>query len=140
MIAVQLDVIKNVVGAVTDGRPLGQLFFRIDHLIRPIAEQKFFLHIPGRSGYHHFGAQLFQQRGGFQGALKIIANGHNAHIKVADSQGFQKVPIGAVADLGVGHKGQHRLHPFLGVVHGHYLMAQIVQVYGNVLSKAAQAD
>ena len=112
MIAVEFDVVEDMVGAVTDSRPSRQLFFGVNHLIRAVAKQEFLLHVSGRSGDHQFGAQLLQQRSRFQRTLKISADGHNADVEIADSQRFQKGYVGAVADLRVGHKRQYGLHPF----------------------------
>ena len=140
MVLIQFDVIQNVICRIADGRPFCQLFFRIYHLIRTVAQQKLFLHIRGGSGHHQPAAHFLQQRGGLQRALKAIADGDDAYVKIPNAQRFQKGRIGAVADLRVGHIGQHRLDTLLLSVYRHDLMAQTVQVYGNVPAKAAQAN
>ena len=140
MVVVQLDIIQHMVGPVADGRPLGQLLFRVKHLIRTVAQQKFSLHIPFRTGDDHFCAQLLQQRSGFERALKISADRHNTDIKIADAQRLQEFRVGAVADLGVGHNAQNGVDAVLVFVHRHDLMAELVQLLCDVAAKSTQPD
>ena len=72
--------------------------------------------------------------------MKAIANGDDAYVKIPNAQRFQERCVGTVADLRVGHIGQHRLDTLLLSVYRHDLMAQTVQVYGNVPAKAAQTN
>ena len=42
--------------------------------------------------------------------MKITADGYDAHIKIADTKGTQKVFAGAVTDLCIRHIGKHGTH------------------------------
>ena len=59
MFLTQLNVVKNVVGAVTDGCPGCQLFFRINHLVCTVSQQEFGMNISGCPGNDHLCSQLF---------------------------------------------------------------------------------
>ena len=63
---VQLDVAKNMVGGVADGRPLRQLLFRVGNRVRAVSQQKLCLHVPLRAGHYIVCPQFLEQRRGFQ--------------------------------------------------------------------------
>ena len=140
MVVVQLDIIQHMVGPVADGRPLGQLLFRVKHLIRTVAQQKFSLDIPFRTGNDQFCAQLLQQGSGFQRALKVSADRYNADIEIADAQRLQKFRVGAVTDLGVGHNVQHGVDALLVFVNRHDFMSEFVQLFCDMAAKSTQTD
>lgn len=140
MVGVQLNIVKDVVRAVTDGRPGRQLLFGVDHLIRAVAQEKLGVHVARRARYHKARAQVLQQRGGFQRALKIVSDGHDAHIEIAHPQRRHELLVLAVADLRAGHIGQRRLHALLAPVYGHNLMPELMQLDGNMASKPSQTD
>ena len=129
-----------MIRTVTNGCPFGKLLFRIDHFIRTIAQQEFCLYIPCGPGNHQLASQLLEQRGGFQRALEVIANGNNTDIKIPNAQGFQKFPIGTVTNLGIGNVRQNRIHTFFYLVNCHHLMAQFIQMHGNMTSKTSQSN
>ena len=86
MLFVHTDVVQYMIGGITDGCPSGNLFFRINHLVRSVSKQELGLHILFRPGNHLFSSQFFQKRSCFQRALEIPADGHNADIKISDAQ------------------------------------------------------
>ena len=140
MVAVDLNVVEDVVGTASDGRPLCQLLFGVDHLVGTVAQEEFLLDIGGGPGDDHSGAQLLEQAGGLQTALEIVADGHDAYIVIVHAQAAEELLVGAVADLGSGGVGQNLLDQLLLVIHRHDLMVQLPQLHGDVLSKPAQAD
>ena len=105
VLLVQLYVAEDVVGGVADGRPLRQLFFRVCHRVRAVAQQKFCLHVTLGAGHHILRPQLLEQRRRFQRVLEISADGDVADIVVADTQRAQEIHAGTVADLRVGDEG-----------------------------------
>ena len=124
-----------MISAAPDRRPPGKLLFRVHHLIRSVAQQKFFLHIRSGTGYDHLSPQLLQERGGLQRALKIIADGHDTYIIIINSKGAQKFLVGAVTDLGIGHIGEKFLYQLLLLVNSHNLMVQLPKLHGNIFTK-----
>ena len=128
-----------MVGGKPDGSPFCQLLFRVHHLVGTVSQEELCLSVPLRPGDHQLAPQLFQKTGGFQGALEVVADGDNAHIKVPDPQGGKEDLVGAVPDLAVGSVGQHFIEPLLVGIYHHDLVAQIVQLHGNVLAEPAQA-
>ena len=96
--------------------------------------------VPVGPGHDEGRALLFQEGRGLQGALEVVADGHYGQIKIADAQGGDKGLVGAVADLGVGDKGQRVVHPLLAFVHGQHLVVQLPEFLGHVPPKAAQTD
>ena len=106
-------------------------------MVCTVAKQKLCLHITLGTGYHAFGTQLLQQRGGFQRVLKITADGHKTNIKISDTQRTQKLRIGAVADLCVGDKRKHIVDPFLIGIDCHDLMPQLRELHGDMPPEAA---
>ena len=58
MVAVQLYVIEDMVGGIANSRPIGKLPFGIYDFIRPVSQKEFCMHIPCRTGNHHFCAQF----------------------------------------------------------------------------------
>ena len=129
-----------MVGSESDRRPFCHLLFRVDHVICAVAEQKLRLHIAFGAGYHAFGTQLFQQRGGLQRVLEAAADGHKTNIKISDTERTQKLRIGAVADLCVGDKRKHIVDPFLIGIDCHDLMPQLRELHGDMPPEAACSD
>ena len=121
--SVQLHIVEKMVRTVADGSPVGKLLFRIDDLIGTVSQQKLLLHIGGCPGDYHPGAQFLEQRGGFQGALEIIADGNNTGIVVIHPQGPEKIGVGAVTDLSRGYIGKYILYKTFILIYSHDLMA-----------------
>ena len=61
VVVLQLDIIQNVFGAVSDRRSLCQLLFRVDHFIRTVAQQELGLYIPLCTRDHKLCSQLLEQ-------------------------------------------------------------------------------
>ena len=118
----------------------GQLLLGIDHLVRAAAPQEFFLDPPGGPGDDFLGPQLLEQVGGLQGALEVVPDGDDAGVEAGNVQGGEELLAGAVPNLGVGDKGEHRVHPGLLAVHRHHLVAQVIELAGDVLAEASQAN
>ena len=59
---IKFDVVKNVIGTVSDRCPLRDLLFRVDHFIRTVPEQELGLHFPVRAGYNESSAEFLEQR------------------------------------------------------------------------------
>ena len=70
---VKFDIIEDVIGGVSDGSPLGDLFFRVDHLVRAVAQQKLGVDRAGRARNDQLRAQLLQGSRRFKRALKIFS-------------------------------------------------------------------
>ena len=140
MVVLQLDIIQNVFGAVSDRCPLCQLLFRIDHFIRTVAQQELGLYISLCTRDHKLCAQLLEQRCCFQRTLKIAADGYDTHIKITNTKGAQKVFAGAVTDLCIRHIGKHSVHTVLIAVDRHDLMTQFIQFLRNMAAKTAKPD
>ncbi|CAN4022698.1 Class D sortase, partial [Dysosmobacter welbionis] len=122
----QLDVVKDMVGAVPHRRPAGGLPLRINHVIRAVAQQKFGVDIPCRPGQDEACALLLQQGRGLQRALEVVSNGHHAQVKVPHPQGGDERLAGAVPDLRVGHQVQRLVDPLLVFVHRQHLVVQLL--------------
>ena len=137
---IQLNVVQDVIGAVTDGGPFGDLLFRVDDLIRTVAEEELRVHITCCTGNDQLRTQLLQGAGSLQRALEVLADRNKADVEVIHPQGFQKIPVGAVADLGVGDIGQQLVDALFVVIHHHDLMVQSVQIHGDVLAEATDTD
>ena len=71
VLAVKLNVIQHMIGAVPDGCPSCQLLFRVYHFIRTVAEQELFLHIRSGTGHYQLGAQFLQQTCSLQAVLEV---------------------------------------------------------------------
>ena len=84
--------------------------------------------------------QLLEQVGGLQGALEVVPDGDDAGVEAGNVQGGEELLAGAVPNLGVGDKGEHRVHPGLLAVHRHHLVAQVIELAGDVLAEASQAN
>ena len=136
----QLDVVKDMVGAVPHRRPAGGLPLRINHVIRAVAQQKFGVDIPCRPGQDEACALLLQQGRGLQRALEVVSNGHHAQVKVPHPQGGDERLAGAVPDLRVGHQVQRVVDPLLVFVHRQHLVVQLLKLGGHVPPEAAQSD
>ena len=137
MLLVDLYIVKNMIGSISDRRPFCHLLLGVDHVICAVAEQKLRLHVAFGAGYHAFGAQLFQQRGGLQRVLEVAADGHKANVKISDTERTQKLRIGAVADLCVGDKRKNIVDSFLIGIDCHDLMPQLRELHGDMPPKAA---
>ena len=121
-------------------RPVCHLPFRVDDIVCSVAQQKFGMDVPGCPRQHEGCAMLFQQRGGLQGALEIIADGDDAQVKVPDAQGCDELFIGAVPDLCIGYQRKNVIDPILVAVHSQHLVVQLLQLFRHVAAKTPQAN
>ncbi len=140
MVVVELEIVEHMLGAVADRRPLRYLLFGNDDLVRTVAQQKLCLHVAVGTRHDHFSAQLFEKRGGFERALKITADGDDAHVIIIDSQRTEKRLIGAVADLRIGDDRQDRIDTILVLVDSHNLVPMLAELVCQQRTKAVDAD
>ena len=134
------EVVEDVVGAAADGRPQGKLALGVDGFIRAVSQQKFLVSVTRSARHDIASAELFEEGGRFEGALKVIADGDDADIEAGDAEGLQKVGIGAVGDESVRHERQYAIYTVFVVVDGEDVMLHVVQLLGNVAAEAAEAD
>ena len=129
-----------MVRSITHRRPTGHLLFRINNIIRTVAQQELCMDIPRRPGQHKGRTVLLQQGGGLQRTLKIVSNSHHTQVKIPDAQGGDELLVGAVSDLGVGHQGQNVIYTLFVAVHGQHLMAQFPQLFRHVAAETPETD
>ena len=96
--------------------------------------------VPGGPGEHKGSTIFLEQCGGFQRALEAVSDGHHAEIEVPHPQGADKLGIGAVADLSIGHIGQGGVDALLILIYCQHLVAQVPELLGQVAAKPPQAD
>ena len=140
VLLVDLYVVENMVGSVSDRCPFCHLFFRVDYLVGTVAKQKLCLHITLGTRHHALRPQLFQQRGGFQRVLKVTADGYDADIKISDAKRAKKLRVCTVANLCIGDIWQHIIDSFLVCIDRHDLMPQLRKLYCNMPPEAACAN
>ena len=140
VLLVDLYVVEDMVGSVSDRCPFCHLFFRVDYMVCTVAKQKLCLHITLGTRYHALCTQLLQQRGGFQRVLKITADGHDADVKISDAKRAKKLRVCTIANLCVGDIWQHITDPFLVCIDRHDLMPQLRKLYCDMPSEAACAN
>ena len=140
VLLVELYVVEDMVGSVSDRCPFCHLFFRVDYMVCTVAKQKLCLHITLGTRYHALCPQLLQQRGGFQRVLKITADGHDADVKISDAKRAKKLRVCTVANLCVGDIWQHITDSFLVCIDRHDLMPQLRKLYCDMPSEAACAN
>ena len=140
VVVVELEIVEHMLGAVADRRPLRYLLFGNDDLVRTVAQQKLCLHVAVGTRHDHFSAQLLEKRGGFERALKITADGDDAHVIIIDSQRTEKRLIGAVADLRIGDDRQDRIDTILVLVDSHNLVPMLAELVCQQRAKAVDAD
>ena len=83
-----------MVAAVAHRRPVGDLLFRVDDLVRTVAQEELGMDVPGGPGEHKGSTIFLEQCGGFQRALEAVSDGHHAEIEVPHPQGADKLGIG----------------------------------------------
>ena len=140
VLLVDLYVVENMVGSVSDRCPFCHLLFRVDYMVCTVAKQKLCLHITLGTRHHALCPQLLQQRGGFQRVLKAAANGHDADIKISDAKGAKKFCACAVSNLRVGDIWKHIIDPFLVCIDRHDLMPKLRKLHGDMSPEATYAD
>lgn len=82
-----------MVGGIAHSGPGGHLPLGIDHVVGAVAQQELGVDVPGRPGEHKGGPALFEQGGGLQGTLEIVADGHHAKVKVPHPQGTDELLV-----------------------------------------------
>ena len=137
---VKLDIVDDMVGAVADRRPFRDLLFGIHHPVRAVAQKKALLTVALCAGDDKLRAQLLEEVGGLQRALKIVADSHKADVEIVDAESAQKQLVGAVADLGVRNDIHRLVDPVLIMIDAQHVMAELVELDRDVFSESSESD
>ena len=125
VLPVDLHVVENMIGSISNCCPFCYLLFRVDHMVGSVAKQKLCMYIPLCTRHYTLRAKLLQKRRRFQRILKAAANGHDADIEISDAKGAKKLRVCTVSNLRVGDEVKYIIDPFFVYIDCHDLMLQL---------------
>ena len=98
------------------------------------------MYIPAGPCQYKPGAALLQQGGSLQRRLEIVPDGNHAHVKISYPKGGNKLLIGGVADLHVGHIPHGVIDPVLININGQHLVFLFHQGFGHMPAETPQTN
>ena len=131
----QVDVVEDVVEAVALRPLLRDVLIRVDHLVRPVAQQKLRLDVPRRLADHPLCPELLHKACDLQTALEVGADAHKHDIKIPDADTFQDLLARAVADPGARRVRNHVLELLLVLIHDHDIVPVLQEISRQVMSE-----
>ena len=136
----QLDIIKYIPCAQAGRKAFRAVPFRIDDLVRAVAQQQLGMHVPRGLGDHARRAHLLEHGGDQQAAGEVRPDADKTEIEVLYAKRAQRVFIGAIGNLRAGHLVGQRTDRRLVAINNHHLIIEAHEFSAQMAAKAPQTD
>ena len=138
IIAAEIDIIEDMLAALTNRIALSHVLFGINNGISAVAEQKLLLNVSVCLADNLFCAAFFEQVGYFKAVLKVFADADKAGVKRRNIKGFQHLNFRAVAYFCADDIRKHILNGFLFFVNYHYFTVFFCEAFAKMMAEALE--